>query len=177
MVCSVLIWSMQGAVRPHKSKSVQSGPVPFLSAQADPSPFRSIPDRAAPPCLPVCPVWRTKRGVLARKKQHWAFYRYIIQDKQGTDSPLMNESQGSWCKSACCVVCTAYTVETNVHKLCVFLNLDLNVLLVNSIVLSCWLDSEIKQFFTKVILQQAVVDKESAVRERDKATGAETGYY
>lgn len=114
MVNPLLIWSTRGAVRPHKSKAVCSVRPCFSSSRQLPSPFCSSPYRAAPSRLPACPAWRTKLGVLARKKQHWAFYRYIIQDKPGYWLTTYEWVWGFWCKSVCWPVCTEYRADMNV---------------------------------------------------------------
>lgn len=83
---------------------------------------------------------------------------------RATDSPLMNESEGSCCKSVRSLVCTAYTED----KKC------LSVVLFQR---ASDFTTESNRFFVKVILQQAVINSESTMRGHDKATRAEADYY
>ena len=161
---SVFIWSTQGAVRPHKSmisQSVHFGPVLFLSALARAPPFCSIPYCAAPSCLPVCRTWRTKQGVLARKKQHWAFYRYIIQDKPGywlTTYLWVWGLLDEICLLAC--VHSIYsTVDMNAHKHKFLSTHGLK----HAVVMLTWQLNNPLPVFYKSFLWHSVINRESLI--------------
>lgn len=97
-------------------------------------------------CLRVCPAWRTKLAVLARKKQHPAFYCYSIQDKQGYWLTSYEWVEGLLVKLCLLLVCSRYECSlTKVSwrvKICIFF----------FFVLCHWRDEQTPQFFIKVHL-------------------------
>lgn len=139
MVSSVLIWPTQRSLsNPHKWKSVQTvlvRPCYFFFSQLRPAHLHSIPFHPVPR-RPVCQLVLHEGQNLACLPERSSAEHFTVtlsRTSRATDSPLMNESEGSRCKSVCRLVCSAYAADMNICFIC----LKLKVLSVISLVYCC----------------------------------------